>query len=103
MNVTISYGVAMATIQFETDVITLPNTFKLVGDISKTDLLHDVSVSGANAAMGYTLDAEDCTSLTLLRTLEFMGYQVEWPEEWLAQAKRFDDEEKDAADFGIVN
>lgn len=103
MKVIISYGAAVATITFESDLLTVVNRFTVVGEISKPDLLHDVSVAGANEAMGFTRDAETCTSLVLLRTLEFMGYQVQWPEEWAVQAARFDDEEQDAADFGIVN
>lgn len=103
MIVNVSYGAAAAVLTFETDLVTVANGFAVTGDITKPDLVHDVSVAGANGAMGFTRDALECSSLTLLRTLEFMGYEVHWPDAWLVQAERFDEEEQDAADFGIVN
>lgn len=103
MDVTISMGEGTAVLSFATNALGGPNEFSTVGDWSRDRLIMDIQDSGANTAMGLTRDPESASTLMLLRTLEFMGFAVEWPDEWIRQSADHDAQQQDATDFGEVN
>jgi len=103
MDVTINMGEGTAVLSFATDAIGGQNEFTVAGDWSRDRLVMDIQDCGANTAMGYTLDPETASTITLLRTLEFIGFNVDWTEDWLRQAADYDDQQQEAADFGEVN
>lgn len=103
MIVNITLGEVKAALEFATMAIGVPNDFVVTGEITREQILKDVEESGANTAMGYTRDAGTASTLTLLRTLEFIGYEVEWPELWIKQAAVHDALQEEANQLGEVN
>lgn len=103
MIVNITLGEVNAVLQFATMAIGVPNDFLVSGEITREQILRDVEESGANTAMGFTRDAGTGSTLMLLRTLEFIGYEVEWPELWVNQAAVHDALQEEANQLGEVN
>ena len=103
MDVNITMGEGAAVMSFATSALTGPNEFTVAGDWSQEQLIMDIQDCGANTTLGYTRDPASASTLMLLRTLEFMGFVVEWPPEWVTQADAYDAQQQDANDFGDVN